>query len=64
MNRSRRRTDPSKEIAHLEQRHQQLKEQVAEYEARLSLTPKEEVRLLRLKKEKLKTKDALHAIRH
>ncbi len=63
MNRSRRRTDPSKEIAHLEQRHKQLKERVAEYEARLSLTPKEELVLQKLKKEKLKTKDALHSMR-
>ncbi|MEZ4337237.1 MAG: DUF465 domain-containing protein [Sandaracinaceae bacterium] len=40
-------------------RHKQLKERVAEYEARLSLTPKEELALQQLKKEKLKTKDAL-----
>lgn len=60
---TRRRPDPSKEIAHLEKRHQQLKERVAEYEARLALTAKEEVALQKLKKEKLKTKDALHSMR-
>jgi len=59
MNRSQRRTDPSKEISRLEQRHRALKEQVAEYEARLTLTSKEQLALQKLKKEKLRTKDAL-----
>lgn len=62
MSRSQRR-DPSKEISRLEVRHKRLKEQVAEYEARLSLTMKEEQALQKLKKEKLQTKDALHSMR-
>jgi uncharacterized protein YdcH (DUF465 family) len=62
MSRSQRRTDPSKEIVRLEKRHKQLKERVAEYEARLTLTEREQVALQKLKKEKLATKDALHRI--
>jgi len=63
MSRSQRRIDPVKAIAHLEKRHQRLSEEVAEYEARLSLTPGEEQQLQKLKKEKLRTKDALHTKR-
>jgi len=59
MSRSQRRTDTGKELARLEKRHQVLKEQVAEYEARLTLTPKEQMVLQKLKKQKLRTKDAL-----
>ena len=59
MSRSQRRTDPAKEIARLEKRHKVLKQQVAEYEARLTLTTKEQMVLQKLKKQKLLTKDAL-----
>lgn len=59
MSRSQRRTDPQVEISRLEKRHKVLKEQVAEYEARLTLTIKEQLVLQKLKKQKLRTKDAL-----
>lgn len=62
MSRSQRQTDPSKEIVRLEKRHKQLKERVAEYEARLTLTEREQFALQKLKKEKLATKDALQRI--
>ena len=58
--RTQRRIDPSKELTRLESRHQRLKEQVAEYETRLTLTSQEQLALQRLKKEKLATKDAIH----
>jgi hypothetical protein len=60
MSRSMRRIDPTKELTRLETRHQRLKEQVAEYEARLLLTSQEQIDLQRLKKEKLATKDAIY----
>lgn len=63
MSRNQRRSDPSIAIARLERRHKQLKEQVAQYEARLSLTPMEQVTLSQLKKEKLAAKDELSRIR-
>lgn len=59
MSRSQRRTSPSEEIARLTKRHDVLKKQVAEYEARLTLTTQEQLALQKMKKEKLKTKDAL-----
>ncbi len=59
MSRLSRRTDPSKQVDRLEKRHQLLKEQVAEFEGRLSLTPQEQMALSKLKKEKLRTKDEL-----
>ncbi len=59
MSRSQRRIDPSKELTRLEQRHKRLKEQVAEYESRLTLTSQEQVALQKLKKQKLATKDAI-----
>lgn len=59
MSRSQRRIDPSKELERLEQRHKRLKEQVAEYESRLTLNTQEKVVLQRLKKQKLATKDAI-----
>jgi len=59
MGRSQRRIDPAKEIAVLENRHQKLKAQVAAYESRKALTDKEEFALQKLKKEKLRMKDAL-----
>lgn len=59
MSRSQRRIDPVKEISRLEKRHKTLKERVAEYESRLTLTTKEQLALQKWKKEKLATKDAL-----
>jgi hypothetical protein len=59
MSRSQRRIDPSKELVRLEQRHKRLKEQVSEYETRLTLTSNEQLALQKLKKEKLATKDAI-----
>lgn len=59
MSRPVRRTDPNKTLERLEHRHQKLKQRVAEYEARISLTTKEQVALQKLKKEKLATKDAI-----
>lgn len=63
MSRSQRRSDPSIAIARLERRHKELKAQVAEFEARLSLTPPEQSTLNQLKKEKLATKDELRRFR-
>ena len=63
MNRSQRRIDPDKELNHLQRRHERLKSQVAEYEARLTLTSTEQLDLQKLKKEKLATKDAIERIR-
>jgi uncharacterized protein YdcH (DUF465 family) len=60
MSRSQRRIDPAKQLSHLEKRHKKLKERVAEYESRLTLTSKEQATLQKLKKEKLATKDAIH----
>lgn len=57
--RSQRRVDPTKEISRLEKRHKTLKERVAAYEARLTLTAQEQLSLQKWKKEKLATKDAL-----
>ncbi|GAB5547452.1 MAG: YdcH family protein [Sandaracinaceae bacterium] len=62
MSRSQRRIDSNKNITRLEKRHKQLKAQVAEYESRLGLNPDEQVRLQKLKKEKLATKDELSRI--
>lgn len=62
MSRSDSRTDSQKTLSRLEQRHRQLKERVAEYEARLTLTSKEQVALQKLKKEKLATKDQIRRI--
>ena len=59
MSRSQRRIDPSKELTHLEMRHQRLSEEVAEYEARLMLNTQEQMDLQKLKKEKLAAKDAI-----
>lgn len=62
MSRSQRQIDPAKQLEHLELRHQRLKAQVADYEARLSLTSQEQLDLQNLKKKKLATKDAIHRI--
>lgn len=60
MSRSQRQIDPAKELVRLEERHKRLKEQVADYESRLTLTTQEQVALQKLKKQKLATKDAIH----
>ena len=62
MSRSQRRIESNKNVSRLEKRHKQLKAEVAEYESRLGLNPEEQVRLQRLKKEKLATKDELSRI--
>ncbi len=62
MSRSQHRFDPYKELTHLEARHKRLKEQVAEFEARLTLTAREQLALQRLKKQKLATKDAIQRL--
>ena len=59
MSRSQRRIDPEKELARLEKRHKSLKERVANYESKLTLTTREQLQLQKLKKEKLATKDAI-----
>lgn len=59
MSRSQRPIDPSKEISRLTKRHKTLKERVADYESKLTLTTQEQMVLQKLKKEKLATKDAL-----
>ena len=58
-----RQTDPLKELDRLERRHHKLNERVAEYEARLFLTNTEQLSLVKLKKEKLATKDAIESLR-
>lgn len=60
MSKSQRRIDPMKELTRLEQRHQRLKAQVAEFESRLTLTAQEQLDLQALKKKKLAAKDAIH----
>ena len=62
MSRSQRRSVPEKNLQRLEKRHKELKQRVAEYEARLSLTSEEQLDLQKLKKEKLATKDAIQRI--
>ena len=58
-----RRIDPAKELRRLESRHSQLKDRVAEFEERLSLTTSEQMQLTRLKKQKLQTKDAIQRLK-
>lgn len=50
---------PEKQVRRLEKKHASLKEQVAELEARRSLTASETLAVQSLKKKKLATKDAL-----
>lgn len=52
-------SERDKELNRLEHRHRKLKARVAEYEARLFLTPNEQVEVNRLKEEKLATKDEI-----
>lgn len=55
--------DGQKELDRLERKHQRLKAKVSEYEARLYLTPDEQLDLNDLKKAKLATKDAIAGLR-
>lgn len=58
-----RQVEPQKELTYLTKRHKRLKAKVAEYEARLFLSTNEQVDLLKLKKEKLATKDQIETLR-
>ncbi|MBW2460293.1 MAG: DUF465 domain-containing protein [Deltaproteobacteria bacterium] len=51
--------DATKQAAHLERKHQQLKVRVRELDSHLHLSSSEGVELRKLKKQKLATKDAL-----
>ena len=51
--------DATKQAAHLERKHQQLKARVQELDSHLHLSTSEDVELRKLKKQKLATKDAL-----
>ncbi len=53
---------PERQRSHLEKKHAELAARVEELDARLSLTPSEELELHQLKKEKLWAKDALEAV--
>lgn len=57
-----RRTNPDLQLARLERKHLALKAQVDAYQSRLSLTSVEQMDLLRLKKQKLITKDEIHQL--
>jgi uncharacterized protein YdcH (DUF465 family) len=46
-------------MVQLKERHDELERRLAELERHLSLTPDEQVERIRLKKEKLRTKDEL-----
>jgi uncharacterized protein YdcH (DUF465 family) len=46
----------------LQQRHEELEKRLAELERHLSLSPDEQIERIRLKKEKLRTKDELHRL--
>jgi uncharacterized protein YdcH (DUF465 family) len=52
---------PERTREHLEKRHADLAARVEALDSRLSLTPTEELELHQLKKQKLRTKDALHS---
>lgn len=51
--------DSHKQVQRLERKHQELKARVAELDSRAYLTVTEQVERIRLKKQKLATKDAL-----
>ena len=55
--------DAQRELAYLEDRHRNLKEQVASLDRRAILTPAEQRTAIDLKKQKLATKDAISAIK-
>jgi hypothetical protein len=50
-------------IDRLEERHAQLKAEVAQLDKRMHLSTPEEVRLQQLKREKLRMKDAIESLR-
>lgn len=54
--------DLEKQLAHLERKHERLKARVAEYDEHQFLTQDDALRRSQLKKKKLATKDALHAL--
>ncbi len=49
--------NPAQLIEHLTKKHARLSEQVAELDGHLFLTPDEQSRMKKMKKEKLRTKD-------
>ena len=53
---------PERQKSHLEKKHAELAARIEALDARLSLTPGEELELHQLKKEKLWAKDALAAV--
>jgi hypothetical protein len=55
--------DAHRELAYLEDRHRNLKQQVATLDRRAILTPDEQRAAVDLKKQKLATKDAISALR-
>jgi hypothetical protein len=55
--------DPRSTLDLLEQQHRTLKQQVAHLERRAFLTPTEQREATDLKKRKLRTKDAISALR-
>jgi hypothetical protein len=60
---SNRRISTEIQLDRLEERHAQLKAQVAQLDRRVHLSTPEEIRLQQLKKEKLRTKDAIESLR-
>jgi hypothetical protein len=57
------RMDPENQISRLERKRSGLKLRVAELERRAILTPREQIEVLHLKKEKLALKDSIEEIR-
>ena len=53
---------PERQKSHLEKKHAELAARIEALDARLSLTPGEELELHQLKKEKLWAKDALQSV--
>ncbi len=60
---SNRRISTDAQLDRLEERHAQLKAQVAKLDKRVHLSTPEEIRLQQLKKEKLRMKDAIESLR-
>ena len=50
------------QMVRLKERHGELERRLAELERHLSLTPEEQIERIRLKKEKLRTKDELQRL--
>jgi hypothetical protein len=53
---------PERQKSRLEKKHAELAARIEALDSRLSLTPGEELELQQLKKEKLRTKDALQEV--